>query len=240
MAGINAALSLRSEAPLIFSRDQAYIGVLIDDLVTRGVGGEPYRMFTSRAEYRLLLREDNADLRLRHLGFARGAVSRAEHERTRQKQAAIAETIERLQTTTIAPSAEINAALAAAASAPLKLPTTLAQVLRRPEMNFAGVWALGQFDNEPLAADVIAQVETTLKYEGYLKRQEEGVRRFSRMEQASIPGDFDYAAIGGLSREVREKLATIRPQSLGQASRIPGITPAALSLLSIHLKRRVG
>jgi tRNA uridine 5-carboxymethylaminomethyl modification enzyme len=240
MAGINAALSLRSEAPLILSRDQAYIGVLIDDLVTRGVGGEPYRMFTSRAEYRLLLREDNADLRLRHLGFVCGAVSREDHQRTCRKQAAITTTIEKLQSTTVAPSADANAALVAAGSAPLKVPTSLAQILRRPEMDFSGVCALGQFDNEPLTDDVIAQVETTLKYEGYLKRQEEGVRRFSRMEQATIPGDFDYTTIGGLSREVREKLTTIRPHSLGQASRIPGITPAALSLLSIHLKRSVG
>jgi tRNA uridine 5-carboxymethylaminomethyl modification enzyme len=240
MAGINAALSVRGKPPVVLSRDQAYIGVLIDDLVTRGVGGEPYRMFTSRAEYRLLLREDNADLRLRDLAFACGAVDREDHCRTRAKQASIAAIIEKLQSTMVAPTPAVNQSLAAAGSAPLKLATSLAQILRRPEMDFARVWTLAGFDGELPPSDVIAQVEISLKYEGYLKRQEEGVRRFARMEQAAIPSDFDYGAIGGLSREVREKLVSVRPQSLGQASRIPGITPAALSLLSVHLKRSTG
>jgi tRNA uridine 5-carboxymethylaminomethyl modification enzyme len=237
MAGVNAVLSLRHAPPLVLGRDQAYIGVLIDDLVTRGVGGEPYRMFTSRAEYRLLLREDNADLRLRDLGFACGAVDRDDYERTQRKRAAVTATFDLLRRTTLSPSPEVNAALTAAGTAPIKLPCALAQILRRPEVRFASAWKLGQFDAEQPPDDVIAQVETSVKYEGYLKRQEEGVRRFARMEQAAIPIDFDYAGITGLSREVREKLSDVRPQSLGQASRIPGMTPAALSLLSIHLKR---
>jgi tRNA uridine 5-carboxymethylaminomethyl modification enzyme len=237
MAGVNAVLSLRHAPPLVLGRDQAYIGVLIDDLVTRGVGGEPYRMFTSRAEYRLLLREDNADLRLRDLGFACGAVDRDDYERTQRKRAAVTATFDLLRRTTLSPSPEVNAALTAAGTAPIKLPCALAQILRRPEVRFASTWKLGQFDAEQPPDDVIAQVETSVKYEGYLKRQEEGVRRFARMEQAAIPIDFDYAGITGLSREVREKLSDVRPQSLGQASRIPGMTPAALSLLSIHLKR---
>jgi tRNA uridine 5-carboxymethylaminomethyl modification enzyme len=240
MAGINAALSIRSKPPLVLNRDQAYIGVLIDDLVTRGVGGEPYRMFTSRAEYRLLLREDNADLRLRNLGFMCGAVNRDDQCRTREKQASITALIEKLQCTAVAPTPAVNQILIDAGSAPLKLATSLAQILRRPEIDFARIWAVGGFDGELPAPDVIAQVEISLKYEGYLKRQEDGVRRFARMEQAAIPSDFDYGAIGGLSREVREKLTSVRPQSLGQASRIPGITPAALSLLSVHLKRNAG
>ncbi len=240
MAGINAALSLRGAPPMVLTRDQAYIGVLVDDLVTRGVGGEPYRMFTSRAEYRLLLREDNADLRLRDIGFACGAVPHEDQTRTLEKKTAIAAIIDKLERTILTPSESVNDALVAAGTTPLKNATSMAQILRRPEMDFARVWSLGEFDNEPFSDDVIAQVETSLKYEGYLKRQEEGVQRFARMEQAAIPTDFDYARIRGLSREVREKLASVRPQSLGQASRIPGITPAALSLLSVHLKRRVG
>jgi tRNA uridine 5-carboxymethylaminomethyl modification enzyme len=240
MAGINAGLSVRGESPLVLGRNQAYIGVLIDDLVTRGVGGEPYRMFTSRAEYRLLLREDNADLRLRDMAFRCGAVSHQDHSRTREKQAAIAAIAEKLERTLVAPTSVVNQALIEAGSAPLKLATSLAQILRRPEMDFARVWSLGGFDSEPLASDVTAQIEISLKYEGYLKRQEDGVRRFARMEQATIPADFDYGTLAGLSREVREKLASVKPQSLGQASRIPGVTPAALSLLSVHLKRCTG
>ncbi len=197
-------------------------------------------MFTSRAEYRLLLREDNADLRLRDIGFACGAVPHEDQTRTLEKKTAIAAIIDKLERTILTPSESVNDALVAAGTTPLKNATSMAQILRRPEMDFARVWSLGEFDNEPFSDDVIAQVETSLKYEGYLKRQEEGVQRFARMEQAAIPTDFDYARIRGLSREVREKLASVRPQSLGQASRIPGITPAALSLLSVHLKRRVG
>ena len=237
MAGINAALSLRGDPPLILRRDQAYVGVLIDDLVTRGVGGEPYRMFTSRAEYRLLLREDNADLRLSELAHRIGALGAPDLERVVKKSARVEETIGRLRATTASPSADLNQKLASLGSAPLKLPCSFAQLLRRPELSFGDVWSLAAYDLPLPPADVDAQVEITIKYEGYVRRQEESVRRAARMEEAGIPTSFDYAAVPGLSREVREKLLAVRPRSLGQASRIAGITPAALSLLSIHLKR---
>jgi tRNA uridine 5-carboxymethylaminomethyl modification enzyme len=236
VAGINAALSLRGEPPLVLARDQAYIGVLIDDLVTKGVGGEPYRMFTSRAEYRLVLREDNADLRLGEVGRRIGVVDPTACARTARKRAAIDALCARLEQTAANPTSETNALLEARGSAPLKAATTLAQLLRRPELTYADVHAIGQLGPPP-PPDVIAQVEVGMKYEGYVRRQEEGIRRYAKLEQAPIPSALDYASIPGLSREAQEKLTSIRPRSLGQASRIPGITPAALSLLSIHLRR---
>ena len=238
MAGINAALSLRGEPSLLLRRDQAYIGVLVDDLVTRGVGGEPYRMFTSRAEYRLLLREDNADLRLGELAHRVGAIGDADVARVARKSDRIRDTIEYLRSTNASPSAELNRRLVELGSAPIKLPCSFAQLLRRPELSLADVWSLASFGESAPATDVAAQVEVTIKYEGYVRRQEEGIQRSSRMEKAGIPASFDYAAVPGLSREVREKLLAVQPRSLGQASRIAGMTPAALSLLSIHLKRQ--
>jgi tRNA uridine 5-carboxymethylaminomethyl modification enzyme len=237
VAGINAVLSLRRDPPLVLRRDQAYVGVLIDDLVTKGVGGEPYRMFTSRAEYRLLLREDNADLRLREIGHAVGCVSEADYSRTQQRLAQLRRLTDRLENTVVYPRDELNRALQDLRTAPIRLPTSLAQLLRRPELGAAQIWGLAGFDEEPPSADVLAQIEVSIKYEGYVKRQEDGIRRYSKMEHAQIPRELDYTRISGLSREVKEKLAAIRPHSLGQASRIPGITPAALSLLAIHLKR---
>ena len=237
MAGINAALSLRGEAPLLLRRDQAYIGVLIDDLVTRGVGGEPYRMFTSRAEHRLELREDNADLRLRPTAHCIGAVSDEDFARTNAKRALVENTIARLETTTITPAAAVNAYLESLGSAALRLPCPLAQLLRRPELTLADVWPLTGFADDVPRADCAAQIEITVKYSGYVERQQEAIARAAKMERARIPAQLDYAAIPGLSREVREKLSALRPQSLGQASRIAGVTPAAISLLSIHLRR---
>jgi tRNA uridine 5-carboxymethylaminomethyl modification enzyme len=237
MAGLNAALSLRSEPPLVLRRDQAYIGVLIDDLVTRGVGGEPYRMFTSRAEHRLVLREDNADMRLAAIGHRIGAVDEPDFARTSAKQALVEHTIARLQSTLLTPSSSINQGLAALGSAALRLPSSLAQLLRRPEITLADAWALAGFDDPCPRADCAAQVEIAVKYSGYVARQEEAIVRTAKMERARIPPELDYAAIPGLSREVREKLSTLQPQSLGQAARIVGVTPAAISLLSIHLRR---
>jgi tRNA uridine 5-carboxymethylaminomethyl modification enzyme len=236
MAAINAVLSLRGEEPLIFTRDQAYIGVLIDDLVTKGVGGEPYRMFTSRAEHRLLLREDNADLRLREFGFRLGLVQASDHQRTAAKKAAIAAEIKRQEETMIMPSEQMNAILTSLGSAPLKTPLSLAQILRRPELSYDLVQTLSP-PPSPLSREVAAEVEITVKYAGYIRRQEEGVARLRHLEDARIPQTLDYAAVKGLSAEVREKLTALRPLSLGQAARIPGITPAALSLLAIHLRR---
>jgi tRNA uridine 5-carboxymethylaminomethyl modification enzyme len=237
VAGINAALSLRGEPPLVFGREVAYIGVLIDDLVTNGVGGEPYRMFTSRAEHRLLLREDNADLRLREIGYRVGAVGRQDYQRTAEKRRRTEATLELLRSSTVVPCPETERALIAYGSAPLKQPTNLAQLLRRPELSLPAVWSLAGLSLPLPAPDVAAQVEISIKYDGYVKRQREALQRAVRMEQARIPETFDYEGISGLSREVQEKLSSIRPMSLGQAARIAGVTPAALSLLSIHLRR---
>lgn len=238
MAGINAVLSLRGEEPLICRRDQAYIGVLIDDLVTKGVGGEPYRMFTSRAEHRLLLREDNADLRLRECGYAIGLVQPADYQRTVEKKAAIEAEIRRHEETIVLPNEQVNAILCAAGTTILKNPLSLAQLLRRPELSYEVVQSLRPAPQPvSLSRDVGAEVEIMLKYAGYIRRQEEGVARVQHLEQARIPDNLNYTGISGLSVEVKEKLSALRPRSLGQAARIPGVTPAAVSLLAIHLKK---
>ena len=237
MAGINAALSLRGAPPLVLRREQAYIGVLIDDLVLRGVGGEPYRMFTSRAEHRLLLREDNADLRLSEIGHRVGAVSDPDWQRTRAKRDEADRVLALLQQTVATPTVELNRRLGELGSAPLRLPCPFAILLRRPELDLEAVWSLLGTDAPAPHPDAAAQVEVALKYSGYVDRQNDAIRRAARMEDARIPATFDYHAVSGLSREVREKLSTLRPHSLGQASRIAGVTPAAVSLLSIHLRR---
>ena len=237
MAGINAALSLREQPPVVLRRDQAYIGVLIDDLVIKGIDGEPYRMFTSRAEYRLLLREDNADLRLAGIGHCAGAVSAADYARTDVKLALVAVELDRLESTLICPTTEVNQRLSALGTAAIRNPTSLAQILRRPEVRYEDLGRFCAGERADLPPDVGAQVEVSVKYRGYIERQEEGVRRFQRMEQAVIPPDMDFERVQGLSREVREKLAAIAPRTLGQAARISGVTPAAVSLLAVHLRR---
>jgi tRNA uridine 5-carboxymethylaminomethyl modification enzyme len=242
IAGINAALQLRQEAPLILGRDQAYIGVLIDDLVTKGVGGEPYRMFTSRAEYRLLLREDNADTRLAEIAGRVGAIGREQLERTQKKSELTSREMKRLEEAMLPPSLGINQQLRTLGTAEISRPSSLAQLLRRPELSYDAVTGLagGLFGITPLPADIAAQVEVSIKYSGYVRRQQDAVDRFKRLEASVIPREIDYEAVTGLSREVRERLTTVRPHSLGQAARVPGITPAALSLLSVHLKRYGG
>ena len=239
MAGINAVLSVRGESPVILRRDQAYIGVLIDDLVTKGVGGEPYRMFTSRAEYRLLLREDNADLRLGGIGRQVGVIADDHFERTRRKAELVASETERLEKTLVMPNAGTNQRLRELGTAPIESPVTLAQLLRRPEVSYTTVALLadGEQPRPEVSTDVAAQIEVALKYSGYVRRQQEAVDRFHRLEHAALPASLDYRTVVGLSREVQEKLGHVRPVSLGQAARIPGVTPAALSLLAIHLKR---
>ena len=237
MAGINAALSVRGAPELVLRRDQAYIGVLVDDLVTRGVGGEPYRMFTSRAEHRLVLREDNADLRLGSIGHRIGAVNDTDFARTSAKGALVERTLDCLAHTVITPTQATNERLVALGSTPLRVPCSAAQLLRRPEIVLSDVWAVAGFVDDPPRPDCGAQVEVTAKYSGYIERQQEVIARTAKMERAAIPDGFDYAAIPGLSHEVRERLSTLQPRSLGQASRIAGITPAAVSLLSIHLRR---
>jgi len=237
MAGINAVLSLRGSQPLIFSREQAYIGVLIDDLVTKGTDNEPYRMFTSRAEYRLLLREDNADLRLTEIGQRIGLATESALKRTNGKKRAVAQLTDYLDTHQLAATEEVNALLRRFESAPLRSSCSLAQILRRPEISMEQLRDISP-DIPNHGPNVDAQTEIQLKYQGYVDRQSAIVERFRRMEQATIPPNLDYAKISGLSHEVCEKLVRIKPQSLGQAARIPGITPAAISLLSFYIKKK--
>ncbi len=237
MAGINAVLSVRGESPLVFSREQAYIGVLIDDLVTKGTDNEPYRMFTSRAEYRLLLREDNADLRLTDLGHRIGLATDHALRRVNEKKAAVTKLINYLNQQHLGPTEQINSVLQSIDSTPLRNSCSLAQLLRRPEISMAQLRLLHP-ELPALGSNVDAQAETQLKYQGYVDRQTEIVERFQRMEQTRLPANIDYSKISGLSREVCEKLTRIRPQSLGQASRIPGITPAAISLLAFHIRKK--
>jgi len=237
MAGINAVLSIRGDKPLVLSREQAYIGVLIDDLVTKGTDNEPYRMFTSRAEYRLLLREDNADLRLTKIGHDIGLASDALCHGVSNKQQAVGDLISYLEQNLRVPDIETNSMLESFASAPLRNQVTLAQILRRPEISLAQIRMLHS-DVPRYSQDVDAQAEIQLKYEGYVTRQLDIVERFKKMENAQLPVHIDYSKISGLSREVCEKLSRVRPQSIGQASRIPGITPAAISLLSFYVKKR--
>jgi tRNA uridine 5-carboxymethylaminomethyl modification enzyme len=237
MAGINATLSIRGLEPLIFSRDQAYIGVLIDDLVTKGTDAEPYRMFTSRAEYRLLLREDNADLRLTEIGCSIGLAGDESRRRLEEKKRNVTALTAYLARRNVRPSNAANTILAHLGSAVLQNATSLAQLLRRPEISLSDLKFLDD-DLPDYPQDVKAQVETSIKYEGYIGRQLDLVERFRRAEQVRLPDDIDYGDIRGLSNEVREKLSLVRPQSLGQAARIVGVTPAAISLLSVYLKRR--
>ncbi len=236
MAGINAALSAQGRDALILDRSEAYIGVMIDDLVTKGVT-EPYRMFTSRAEYRLLLRSDNADLRLRDKGYQVGLVPSAEYQTFLRKKAQIAEEVARLEGTRVNPTAEVNRLLAALASAPLKSSATLADLLRRPEIEYA---MLARFVPAPseLPPAVTEQVAIQVKYQGYIERQLAQVERFKKLEAKPLAADLDYDAIGGLSSEVREKLKAVRPASLGQASRISGVTPAAVAILDVYQEKR--
>lgn len=237
IAGINAVLSLRGDDPLILSRDQAYIGVLIDDLVTKGTDAEPYRMFTSRAEYRLLLREDNADLRLTEIGYRIGAVDEESYRRLHEKISDMAGLMKLLESKQLTPVPETNLYLAKKGSAHLTNKTSLAQLLRRPELTIGDLVGFAP-EIAQYRKDTAIQAEVAIKYAGYLDRQAEMVSRSKKSEALRLPDDTNYAAIQDLSREVREKLSRIRPHSLGQASRIPGITPAAISALSFYLKKR--
>jgi tRNA uridine 5-carboxymethylaminomethyl modification enzyme len=236
IAGINAALSVQGRAPLLLDRSEAYIGVMIDDLVTKGVT-EPYRMFTSRAEYRLLLRSDNADLRLREKGYAIGLVRPAEYDRFVVKRAQIASEITRLESTKVTPTVAVNALLSALGSAPLRSVATLADLLRRPEIDYDMLARLVP-SPDPLPPAVTEQASIQVKYQGYLERQEAQVARFRKLETKPLAGDLDYDAISGLSTEVREKLRAVRPTSLGQASRISGMTPAAIAILDVYQEKR--
>jgi len=234
-AGINAALRVQKRPPFILDRSEAYMAVLVDDLITKGTN-EPYRMFTSRAEHRLLLREDNADLRLLEKGHALGLQPHSAYRELVERREAMRIELKRLRKTTVHPSEIVNKLLNARGSALLEEPVSLERLLKRPELGYPDIETFSP-PPAPLPKAVRQQVEVECKYEGYLRRQEAEVLKFRKLEQASIPEHLSYAEIPGLSNEIREKLQNIKPFSLGQASRIPGMTPAALSILLIYLKK---
>jgi len=235
IAGANAALQVQEKEPWSPSREEAYIGVMIDDLITRGTQ-EPYRMFTSRAEYRLILREDNADMRLTETGYKLGLVDEQRWQAFSKKQQQVDNEIKRLQTSRIGPDAISEQEAVRVLGKPLNKDTSLYDMLRRPEVSYDLLTTLdiaGEKLTDPVAAE---QVEIQTKYAGYIKRQLEEIEKHKRYENKPIPQDFDYMKIASLSSEVREKLHKNQPQTIGQASRIPGITPAAISLLLVFLK----
>jgi tRNA uridine 5-carboxymethylaminomethyl modification enzyme len=236
IAGINASFFIRGNEPLILKRSDGYIGVLIDDLVTKGTA-EPYRMFTSRAEYRLHLREDNADLRLREKGYKVGLVKEGDYRVFLEKKSAIERTLFRISHMKINPTKENNKILHQWGSAPLKKEASLCELLKRPEVHFKHLFDFDR-DLDGLPKEVWEQVEIQVKYDGYIKRQMEQIERFKRLGDINFPKDFDFGSVIGLSIEVMEKLKKIKPYSLGQASRISGVTPAAISILMVNLKKQ--
>lgn len=234
MAGINAARKVQGKEPVILDRSEAYIGVLIDDLVTKGTS-EPYRLLTSRAEYRLLLRHDNADLRLTPIGYNIGLISQARYDRFKDKMKKVEEEIERLKATKVKPTSEVQQMLSSLGSAVLNNSVDMLSLLRRPEVTYEHLHALSPAPYE-LTEDMKEQVEIQVKYSGYIEKQLAHVERLRKMEKKRIPEDIIYEEIHGLATEARQKLAKIRPISIGQASRISGVTPADISILLVHLE----
>ncbi len=235
IAGINAVLKIRGGELLVLERSKAYIGVLIDDLVTKGTD-EPYRMFPSRAEYRLLLREDNADLRLMPIGYKLGLIPEERYKKLLEKQNLIEKTLKILEEFKLKPQASVNDRLKKIGTAALKTPLTLKELLRRPEVEFDHL-VLFLPEIGKLPQDVKEEVTFQVKYEGYIQRQKQQVEKSRDLESIRIPENFDFSSIPGLSNEIKEKLKKVNPKTLGQASRIPGMTPAALMLLEIFLKK---
>ena len=235
IAGINAALTILGKENIVLDRSQAYIGVLIDDLVTKE-NFEPYRMMTSRAEYRLLLRQDNADLRLRRIGYQVGLVSREVYETTLHKKEMIDRETMRLKNTVVGAAKENQEFLVSHGSTALKTGTSLAELMCRPELSYE---ILAEIDKErtPLPADVVEQVEIEIKYEGYIERQLRQVEQYKKMEKKRIPSDIDYNDVSSLRLEARQKLIDYKPVSVGQASRISGVSPADISVLLVYLER---
>lgn len=238
IAGINAAMEVKGREQLILDRSEAYIGVLIDDLVTKE-NHEPYRMMTSRAEYRLLLRQDNADLRLRKKGWEVGLIDDETYHKLQEKERQIQEEIERVEHATVGGSAEVQSLLESLNSTLLKSGTTIAELIRRPELNYK---VLAPIDKErpELPEDVCEQVEINIKYDGYIRRQMKQVEQFKKLEQKKLPEDIDYEDVGSLRIEARQKLEAYRPVSIGQASRISGVSPADISVLLVYLESRSG
>ena len=238
IAGINAAMEVKGREQLILDRSEAYIGVLIDDLVTKE-NHEPYRMMTSRAEYRLLLRQDNADLRLRKKGWEVGLIDDETYHKLQEKERRIQEEIERVEHATVGGSAEVQSLLESLNSTLLKSGTTIAELIRRPELNYK---VLAPIDKErpELPEDVCEQVEINIKYDGYIRRQMKQVEQFKKLEQKKLPEDINYEDVGSLRIEARQKLEAYRPVSIGQASRISGVSPADISVLLVYLESRSG
>ncbi len=234
VAGINAALSIQGKEPLILDRSESYIGVLIDDLVTKE-NREPYRMMTSRAEYRLLLRQDNADLRLMEKGYQVGLVSEETFKKLQEKKRLIQEEIMRLKSTMVGAGSKIQIFLKAHGSSPLKTAVSLAELLCRPELSYE-VLAEIDMDRQPLPEAVREQVEIEIRYEGYITRQKRQVEQYKKLEKKKIPKDLDYDAVPSLRLEARQKLKMFRPLSIGQASRISGVSPADISVLLVYLE----
>ena len=234
IAGINAAKKVKGLEPLILNRSQAYIGVLIDDLITKGTN-EPYRMMTSRAEYRLLLRQDNADLRLTEIGHKIGLISEERYEHLIEKRKMIQKETDRLMNTTVGASEKIQSFLKKNDSTPLQSGSTLAELLKRPELSYDKLSDIDD-DRPDLPADVMEQVNIELKYDGYIKRQMRQVEQFNKLENKKIPEDIDYHKVYSLRKEAEQKLSEIRPASVGQASRISGVSPADISVLLVYLE----
>jgi tRNA uridine 5-carboxymethylaminomethyl modification enzyme len=235
IAGINAAFYIQKKEPFIIGRDEAYTGVLIDDLVTKGTK-EPYRMFTSRAEYRLILREDNTQLRLYKKSYDAGLMSKEHFEMVEEQMVKINEISNKMRTTFVYPTDKTNTILKELGSEIIKTKTDLSKLLRRTEMNYDKLRVLLP-DLEELEPFIKQEIEIDLKYEGYLNLQKQQIEKFKKYEELRIPENFDYNKVGGLSNEVRGKLMEIRPASIGQAIRIPGVTPAAISIIVVHLKK---
>jgi len=235
IAGINAALKVKGEPPFILDRSEAYIGVLIDDLVTKGTN-EPYRMMTSRAEYRLVLRQDNADLRLTEKGYAIGLVSEARYERFHKKIKAIDAEMKRIAEVNLKMD-ELNAILEEIGSSPVTQNTKIIDMLRRPEVFYKHLTPIDITRPETLSKDAIKQLEVSLKYEGYIKKQLLQIEKFKDLEKRELSTDIDYSAIENLRLEARQKLDEIKPISIGQASRISGVSPSDISVLLIYLEQ---
>lgn len=236
IAGINAVLNIRGEEPFILDRSEAYIGVLIDDLVTKGTN-EPYRMMTSRAEYRLTLRQDNADLRLTEKGYKIGLATEERYRKMLRKRELIERELNRLKETIVTPRDSINEFLIKIGSVPLKTGISLYDLIKRPEISYE---SLAEIDNsrEELPREIRLQVETHIKYEGYIRKQMSQIEQFKKLENKKLPEDLDYSAIKGLSNEAKQKLNQIKPDSVGQASRISGVSPADINVLLIYLEQK--
>lgn len=235
IAGINAAMEILNREPLILDRSESYIGVLIDDLVTKD-NREPYRMMTSRAEYRLLLRQDNADLRLRKKGYEVGLITEEQYQALLTKENLIEKEMDRLKNTTVGANKTIQEFLEAQSSSTLKTAATLAELICRPELNYEAIAAIDP-DRQPLPADVVEQVEIEIKYEGYIVRQKRQVEQYKKMEKRRIPETLDYDDVPSLRLEARQKLKQFQPISVGQASRISGVSPADISVLLVYLEQ---